>query len=567
MVQTLHLYRAEPAVLPGYFQAETGSQRSKSNFADPDLDSTTRRFPDFKRTEQLPEASLYSGFFKMHRKTIFAGFFVFALTLTAQAPTADTRKTINSISPAELKGDLSFLASDALEGRYTPSTGLDIAAEFIASKFRAIGLRPGGGSDYFQSAAMLDRKLPHVITPLVGHDAETSITVEPSKIRIRQASAAVHIADAPVIKISELNTEKLKGLVLEGKVVLVPTPDYDAIPATDRMTVALRSRDFDRAVAASKALAMIIATKSPRPVPSSSLLVAEEAQTVAPPVAVVESPELLNALAKPNPLTISLDIPAPEDHQSTVKNVIGVIPGSDPVLKSSCILVTAHYDHIGTLETGIHLTDKKPDGTDKIFNGANDDGSGTVSVIEIARALSQLHPKRSIVFITFFGEERGLLGSTYYGNHPLFPISKTIADINLEQVGRTDSSEGSEIANASITGYDYSDVETYLEAAGKATGVTIYKDDKASDQYFVRSDNAALAERGVPAHTLTTAFEYPDYHGVGDEWQKIDYENMAKIDRTVALAVLNMANSLKAPVWNAANSKTAAFRAAQAKQR
>jgi len=96
----------------------------------------------------------------------------------------------------------------------------------------------------------------------------------------------------------------------------------------------------------------------------------------------------------------------------------------------------------------------------------------------------------------------------------VFPIDKTVADINLEQVGRTDSSEGPQIANASLTGFDYSDVGTILEAAGKLTGIKVYKHEQNSDAFFDRSDNQALADQGVPAHTLCTAFVYPDYHGV-----------------------------------------------------
>jgi Zn-dependent M28 family amino/carboxypeptidase len=203
--------------------------------------------------------------------------------------------------------------------------------------------------------------------------------------------------------------------------------------------------------------------------------------------------------------------------------------------------------------------------TDHIYNGANDDGSGTVSVIEIARALAKLnpHPKRSIVFMTFFGEERGELGSAYYGKHPIFPIAKTVADVNLEQVGRTDSTVGSNVNTASLTGFDYSDVTKFFEDAGRETGIKVYKDPEASDAYFTRSDNDALAQQGVPAHSLTVAFDYPDYHGLGDEWQKIDYDNMARVDKMIALGLLNIANSLEAPRWNAANPKTLPFRNAQ----
>jgi Zn-dependent M28 family amino/carboxypeptidase len=175
------------------------------------------------------------------------------------------------------------------------------------------------------------------------------------------------------------------------------------------------------------------------------------------------------------------------------------------------------------------------------------------------------HAKRSIIFMTFFGEERGLLGSQFYGRHPRFPVAQTVADINLEQVGRTDSTEGPQINTASLTGYDYSDVTKYLETAGRAVGIKVYLDSKASDPYFTRSDNAALARLGVPAETLTVAFDYPDYHGLGDEWQKIDYDNMARVDRMVALGLFEMANSTSPPEWNAANPKTLPFREAQKK--
>jgi hypothetical protein len=505
----------------------------------------------------------------MHRNPLLAILLASTLTAAQPQPPLDPAlsKALAAIRPSELKGDLSFLASDALQGRYTPSPGLEVAAEFIASKFRAFGLQPGGDhKDYFQLAPMVDRKLPKATTALTAKNSDKPITVEPANIAITKSSTAADITDAPVLKITDRDPEKLKNLDLTGKVILAPALDYAAIPADDRMAVALKSRAFDKVIAESKALLELIASKTPRHGPDSSFLYAEDAAVPAPPVVVVNSPELAEALSTPDPMTLSFNVPAPIDQTVTVKNVIGILRGTDPQLKSTCLLVTAHYDHIGTTETAAGLTEGKPSETDHIYNGANDDGSGTVSVIEIARALSTLHPKRSIVFITFFGEERGLLGSTWYGRHPVFPIAKTVADINLEQVGRTDSSEGPEIANASLTGYDYSTVTQYLEAAGKRTGITIYKDDTASDQYFVRSDNAALAEQGVPAHTITTAFEYPDYHGLGDEWQKIDYDNMAKVDRTVALAVLNIANSETAPAWNTANPKTKPFRQARSRQ-
>jgi len=313
---------------------------------------------------------------------------------------------LDRISATAMRGNLAFLASDALEGRGTPSRGLDIAAEFIASQFRAAGLEPLGDEPYFQTADW-----------------------------------------------NKIN----------------PRRDKNAAPA---------------------------------------------------------------APAK-------------------VRNVVGILRGSDPALKDTYILVTAHYDHVGM----------KPGEGDGIFNGANDDGSGTVSVIELAKAFAanKERPKRSIVFMTVFGEEHGLVGSRYYGANPLVPIEKTVAGINIEQVGRTDDSEGPQQRAFAVTGYDFSDVGEILKKAGDQTGIKVWKHPVNSDKYFAHSDNQALADQGIPAHTVSVAYAFPDYHGAGDHWDKIDYENMAAVDRTVALAIWNIANSSDAPKWSKSNPKAAKY--------
>jgi Peptidase family M28 len=288
------------------------------------------------------------------------------------------------ISAASLRGHLSFLASDLLEGRATPSRGLDVAAEYIAAQFRRAGLEPAGG-DYFQAA------------PVRGGGA---------------------------------------------------------------------------------------------------------------------------------------------------RNVAGLLRGSDPTLKDTYILVSAHYDHLGMRSSG----------DDRIYNGANDDGSGTVSVIELASALAALpvHPKRSILFIAFYGEELGLLGSRYYAAHPLVPLGQTIADINLEQVGRTDATDGSQIGVGYLTGYDYSDLGLVLSNAAQLCNFRISADTAAKENYFDRSDNLPLSQAGVPSTTLYVAADFPDYHRVGDEWPKVDYENMAKLDRALAIGLLKLASQESPPHWNLA---------------
>ncbi len=305
--------------------------------------------------------------------------------------TPEMRIVAGHITANSLRAHVSFLASDLLEGRDTPSRGLDIAAEYIASHFRRLGLEPVGDDDFFQ-------------------------------------------------------------------------------------TVVLRPDEPD----------------SPKS-----------------------------------------------------RNVAGILHGSDPALKDTYVMLSAHYDHIGLAQSG----------DDRINNGANDDASGTASVLEVANALASLHPRprRSVLFILFCGEEKGLRGSRYYALHPLVPLAKTIAHLNLEQLGRTDAPEGPQISTANITGFDYSDVPRMFVDAGRRVGVTVSKIDKASDVYFNRSDNGPLARLGVPAHTMSVTYEFPDYHAVGDEWQKIDYDNMAKVDTAVGIGMLRMAQTLTAPKWSEAN--------------
>jgi Zn-dependent M28 family amino/carboxypeptidase len=298
------------------------------------------------------------------------------------------RAVAEHIKASSLRGHLSFLASDLLEGRDTPSRGLEIAGEYIAAHFRSLDLEAAGDDGYFQT-----------------------VTVYPER------------SDSP------------------------------------------KSR-----------------------------------------------------------------------------NVVAILRGSDPKLKDTYVMLSSHYDHRGMADSG----------DDRVFNGANDDASGTVSVMEVATALASLHPrpKRSVVFILFCGEEKGLRGSRYYVAHPVVPLEQTVAHLNLEQVGRTDATEGMKVGIANVTGFDFSTMVPVLVDAGRRVGVRILKDPTSSDAYFNRSDNGSTARMGIPAHTLSVAYDFPDYHGVGDEWQKIDYDNTAKVDQAVAIAVLNLAQSPVAPSWN-----------------
>ena len=315
-----------------------------------------------------------------------------ALCIAGPNLTVDQQAVMDHISASSLRGHLSFIASDALEGRATPSRGLDLAAEYIAAQFRRAGLESTGSVDYFQS---------------------------------------------------------------------------ETLPA------------------------------------------------------------------------------------GIAKNVAGLLRGSDPALRDTYIILSAHYDHIGM----------RPSGESRIFKGATDDGSGTVTVIEVASALAALpiHPKRSILFVAFFGEERGFLGSRYYASHPLVPLEKTVADINLEQVGRTDASNGPQVGVAYLTGFKYSDLGETLSQAAESAGFRIATDPSAKEDLFSRSDNFPLALAGIPDGTIYVAADFPDYHRVSDKWQKIDYENMAKLDRAIALGLVRLASDAVPPQWNKADPTARKF--------
>jgi Zn-dependent M28 family amino/carboxypeptidase len=242
------------------------------------------------------------------------------------------------------------------------------------------------------------------------------------------------------------------------------------------------------------------------------------------------------------PVTATVRIPAPERQPVELKNVAAVLEGADPRLRHEYILLTAHYDHVGVREGG--------EG-DRIFNGANDNASGTATVLALAEAFARQpeRPRRTLVFLLYFGEEKGLVGSRYYSRHPLFPLERTVANLNFEQMGRTDNDAGSRAGKLTASGFDYTTLGELLTQAGRETGVEASKDGANSDSFFARSDNQALADAGVPAITVSVAWTFPDYHRPGDEWDRLDYANMERAVRTCAVAVWRAANADSAPTW------------------
>jgi Zn-dependent M28 family amino/carboxypeptidase len=217
-------------------------------------------------------------------------------------------------------------------------------------------------------------------------------------------------------------------------------------------------------------------------------------------------------------------------------NVVGILPGSDPVLRDSAILVDAHYDHLGI---------GRPVKGDSIYNGADDDASGTVAVLEIARALAKgPPPKRTVIFLATTGEEVGLLGTRWFIMHPVVPLDRIQANLEIEMIGRPDTAAGGP-GRGWLTGFERSTMGDMFARAG----LPIVPDRRLDQQFFMRSDNIAFARRGIPAHTLSSYNLHSDYHQPSDDVSHVDFEHMTRLIDAAARAVRLLADG-PAPVWN-----------------
>lgn len=216
-------------------------------------------------------------------------------------------------------------------------------------------------------------------------------------------------------------------------------------------------------------------------------------------------------------------------------NVIGILPGSDPALAKEHVLVDAHYDHVG-IGPAVN--------GDSIYNGADDDASGVVAVLEIAAQIAAgPPPKRTIVFAATTGEEWGLLGTRWYIEHPAKPLEQMVANLEIEMIGRPDSLAGG-AGKGWLTGYDRSTMGTELAA----NGIPIVADPRLDQHFFERSDNIAFARRGIVAHTLSSFNLHSDYHQPSDEVSKVDAKHMATLINAAARAVRLLSDG-PVPAW------------------
>ncbi len=477
--------------------------------------------------------------------------FLALLPLAAQALSPAEDALLQSISCDALRAHVQFLSSDLLEGRATPSRGLDIAAAYIAAQFAVDGLKPLPDGTYLQKSQWYTLRPDPASVSLTllwnGHSAAAA----PSDIVVGFPKALARTeCEAVLVNLASGDVAAQAGQTdLAGKIVLAAGQVGELRRALGQLLRTLRSLEPGRQPVA----VVVLDPESPRFFREPALQPADGAASTGPPVIVWQQPELarrFTAAAAPGPARVRLEMGEPVRSEYTLDNVIGILPGSDPELAKTYVLLSGHYDHLG--ETAAAKDN------DHIFNGANDDASGTAEVLELARVFARgtAHPKRTLVFAAWFGEEEGLLGSSWYARHPVEPIEDTVVELNFEQVGRADTPADKH--RISLTGMSYSDVADTVEKAAEDTGVELVRDAN-SNPYFNRSDNASLARAGIPSHTISVMYEYPDYHGLADTWDKLDYRNMALVTRTIALAVYRLAESRQAPKWNPANPEAAKY--------
>ncbi|MFW6084910.1 MAG: M28 family peptidase, partial [Gemmatimonadota bacterium] len=223
-------------------------------------------------------------------------------------------------------------------------------------------------------------------------------------------------------------------------------------------------------------------------------------------------------------------------------NTIGVLDGSDPELADEYVVFTAHMDHLG-------VASDAEAGADSIFNGADDDGSGTVTIVELAEAFASLEtrPRRSLVFMTVSGEERGLLGSRWYSENPVVPLDRTVANLNIDMIGRN-------WADTIVAiGQEESTLGPLVQSVSEAhpeLNMAVIDDRWPEENFYSRSDHYNFARKGVPILFFFNGV-HEDYHAVTDEVDEINYEKMSRIGRLIFYTGLAVAEADERPVWDA----------------
>lgn len=456
----------------------------------------------------------------VRRMVVAAAFAFAAVTVVAQQPGAWT------VKPEWVRAHEEFLASDAMRGRGSATHDEEVTATYVASEFIGYGLKPAPGmSGYIQTAEVVSPELD-------GHAAIAAGNVklaEGADFDLLVSSAADAGGPLTTVALSDLRSAKIE----KGSVVLV-TGATDANQIFGAYGMLRRSGASVVLVEQTPGLAGLygmIGGKTQTPV----RLAEEPARASRGSVVLVREDAAKKLAALGAGATVSLNVHVvPDAAPRSTYNAIGYLPGTDA--SAGTILLTAHLDHLGI---------GKPVNGDNLYNGANDDAAGTTAVLELAHALaSGPRLKRSVLFVCYGSEEMGELGSTYFGMHPPVPLDQLVTNLEFEMIGNQDPKMPKGVLL--LTGWERSNLGPTLKAHGALLG-----DDPYPEQHFFeRSDNYALALKGVVAHTAAGWGTPPTYHKPDDDLAHLDLGFMTAAIQSLVGPVRWLADSDFRPQWN-----------------
>ena len=497
----------------------------------------------------------------------------------------------SSASPAltaaetRLKADVSFLAADAREGRAPGTNGIEDAARYIAETFKQYGLKPAPGADgYFQRFHVTGIPRlgePSELTIFRSDDrilkAELKTEFSPLAIGTSGSQEQIPIAFAGygiTAKDSalRLDYDDYAGVDVRGKAVLIirrePQQDREDSPFAGTKTSDYATFRHKASNAFQHGAAMVLLVNDLAGLHGDedrllSLLLAGRSTLTKLPFAMLSrkfADKILAAAGEPDLAELEKQIDADLKPRSRVlrgvslsakvtinrpsvetENVVGVLEGVGPLAEET-IIIGGHYDHLG--RGGSDSGSLSSTSTD-IHNGADDNASGTAMVLEMARRLGSRPDRlpRRVVFMAFSGEERGLLGSQYYADHPLYPLASTVMMVNFDMVGRLNGrSELTMIGTGTSPGID-----ALVDVLGKSAGLTIKKVSGMTDG-FGGSDHQSFYGKNIPVLFAFTGM-HPDYHRPSDDSDRINYTGMGRIADYVELIVLDLVRRPERPAF------------------
>ena len=431
---------------------------------------------------------------------------------------------------------MEFLASDALRGRGSGTADELVSATYVASQLRAYGIAPAGDDGgYIQRAVLEQPKLtaPPLLTLMKpgANAAGEQIAWTYGKEFIARSLSRTHFSG----RLRVINADEYDPGVA-GSVVLVLGSDWPKLRAK---TASVTSAGAVAALVTATAERAAQFEEKARHLPDLPAKIGgQDADGLGDSFTLLEiKPEAVTLLkALPENTTLTFDSSTTSERRYTW-NALGMLQGSDPKLKRDAVLLSAHLDHLGV--------GKSVNG-DNIYNGADDDASGTTAVLELARVLGRgPRPKRPVVFALFGSEELGGLGSAYFREHPPLPLQDIAVNLEFEMLGRADPAVKSD--TVWLTGWERSNLGPELAARG----AKLVGDPHPKNNFFARSDNYVLAKKGMVAQTVSSYGLHSDYHEPSDDLAHIDFQHMDAAIGSLLEPVSWLVNSDFRPEWKA----------------